>query len=72
VFALKDLSYQNLSFENTFSGAIILAIFQSAHVVIQKMSRFELCRYLKINPGIQKLPIVICSSKNPKLSVFGK
>ncbi len=28
------------------------------------MSGFELCRFLKTNPTHQKIPIVICSSKN--------
>jgi twitching motility two-component system response regulator PilH len=28
------------------------------------MSGFELCRSLKKNPATQKVPIVICSSKN--------
>ncbi|MGF1978199.1 MAG: response regulator [Nostoc sp. CmiSLP01] len=28
------------------------------------MSGFELCRFLKANPTNQKIPIVICSSKN--------
>jgi len=33
-------------------------------VVMPGMSGFELCRSLKKNPTTQKLPIVICSSKN--------
>ncbi|MCC5635353.1 response regulator [Nostoc sp. CHAB 5844] len=33
-------------------------------VVMPGMSGFELCRSLKKNPETQKLPIVICSSKN--------
>ncbi|BAY19493.1 two-component system, regulatory protein [Nostoc sp. HK-01] len=33
-------------------------------VVMPGMSGFELCRSLKKNPATQKLPIVICSSKN--------
>jgi twitching motility two-component system response regulator PilH len=33
-------------------------------VVMPGMSGFELCRSLKRNPTTQKVPIVICSSKN--------
>ncbi|MBD2437417.1 PleD family two-component system response regulator [Nostoc sp. FACHB-110] len=33
-------------------------------VVMPGMSGFELCRSLKKNPTTQKVPIVICSSKN--------
>ncbi|WP_138502032.1 PleD family two-component system response regulator [Nostoc sp. PA-18-2419] len=33
-------------------------------VVMPGMSGFELCRFLKTNPANQKIPIVICSSKN--------
>ncbi|MFN6531356.1 PleD family two-component system response regulator [Nostoc sp. ChiSLP03a] len=33
-------------------------------VVMPGMSGFELCRSLKKNPATQKVPIVICSSKN--------
>ncbi len=33
-------------------------------VVMPEMSGFELCRSLKKNPLTQKVPIVICSSKN--------
>ncbi|MDZ8186770.1 MAG: response regulator [Nostoc sp. ChiSLP02] len=33
-------------------------------VVMPGMSGFELCRCLKTNPTNQKIPIVICSSKN--------
>lgn len=33
-------------------------------VVMPGVSGFELCRYLKKNPGTEKVPIVICSSKN--------
>ncbi len=32
-----------------------------------QMSGFELCRYLKRNPATQKVPIVICSSKNNEI-----
>lgn len=33
-------------------------------VVMPEMSGFELCRLLKKNPATQKLPIIICTSKN--------
>ncbi len=36
-------------------------------VVMPGMSGFELCRCLKKNPMTQKLPIVICSSKNQEI-----
>jgi len=36
-------------------------------VVMPGMSGFELCRSLKKNPDTQKLPIVICSSKNQEI-----
>jgi two-component system, chemotaxis family, response regulator PixH len=36
-------------------------------VVMPGMSGFELCRSLKKNPVTQKVPIVICSSKNQEI-----
>ncbi len=36
-------------------------------VVMPGMSGFELCRSLKKNPETEKLPIVICSSKNQEI-----
>ncbi len=36
-------------------------------VVMPGMSGFELCRYFKKNPATQKVPIVICSSKNQEI-----
>ncbi len=36
-------------------------------VVMPGMSGFELCRQLKKNPATQKLPIIICSSKNQEI-----
>lgn len=33
-------------------------------VVMPEMSGFELCRLLKKHPATQKLPIIICTSKN--------
>ncbi|HEY9619490.1 MAG TPA: response regulator [Crinalium sp.] len=36
-------------------------------VVMPGMSGFELCRSLKKNPATDKVPIVICSSKNQEI-----
>ena len=36
-------------------------------IVMPGMSGFEFCRQLKRNPLTQKLPIVICSSKNKQI-----
>ena len=36
-------------------------------VVMPEMSGFELCRLLKKNPVTQKLPIILCTSKNLEL-----
>jgi two-component system, chemotaxis family, response regulator PixH len=36
-------------------------------VVMPGMSGFELCRALKRNPTTEKVPIVICSSKNQEI-----
>jgi len=36
-------------------------------VVMPGMSGFELCRSLKKNPDTQKVPVVICSSKNQEI-----
>ena len=36
-------------------------------VVMPEMSGFELCRQLKRNPVTQKLPIILCTSKNQEI-----
>lgn len=36
-------------------------------VVMPEMNGFELCRSLKKNPKTQKLPIVVCTSKNQEI-----
>lgn len=36
-------------------------------VVMPGMSGFELCRNLKKNPATQKIPIIICTSKNQEI-----
>lgn len=42
-------------------------------VVMPGMSGFELCRSLKKNEATQKLPVVICTSKNQDLDkLWGK
>ncbi|MBV6626041.1 MAG: response regulator [Rivularia sp. (in: Bacteria)] len=39
-------------------------------VVMPEMSGFELCRLLKKNPITQKIPIIICTSKNQEIDKF--
>jgi two-component system, chemotaxis family, response regulator PixH len=39
-------------------------------VVMPEMSGFELCRSLRRNPITEKVPIVICSSKNQEIDRF--
>ncbi len=39
-------------------------------VVMPGMSGFELCRKLKNNPATQKMPIIICSSKDQEIDRF--
>lgn len=36
-------------------------------VVMPGMNGFELCRNLKKNPATEKLPVVLCTSKNQEL-----
>ncbi|AZB72412.1 response regulator transcription factor [Synechococcus elongatus] len=36
-------------------------------VVMPGMSGFELCRSLKKNPETEKLPVIVCSSKNQEI-----
>ncbi|MEA5570179.1 response regulator [Calothrix sp. UHCC 0171] len=36
-------------------------------VVMPEMSGFELCRALKRNPATEKVPIIVCSSKNQEI-----
>jgi len=65
---LKESGY-NVIKASGAKEAIEQAILQNpdaivTDVVMPGMSGFELCRSLKKNPVTQKLPIVICSSKN--------
>ncbi|MEH1798850.1 MAG: response regulator [Nostoc sp.] len=39
-------------------------------VVMPGMSGFELCRFIKINPTNQKVPMIICSNKNQEIHHF--
>ena len=39
-------------------------------VVMPEMSGFELCRSLKKNEATQKLPVIICTSKNQDLDML--
>lgn len=65
---LKESGY-NVIQANGAKEALEKALLQQpdaivTDVVMPGMSGFELCRSLKKNPATQKLPIVICSSKN--------
>jgi len=65
---LKDSGY-NVIKTSGAKEALEQAILQNpdaivTDVVMPGMSGFELCRSLKKNPETQKIPIVICSSKN--------
>jgi len=65
---LKDSGYKVIKTSGA-KEALEQAILQNpdaivTDVVMPGMSGFELCRSLKKNPETQKIPIVICSSKN--------
>lgn len=65
---LKESGY-NVIKATSAKEALEQAILQNPDVIVTDvvmpgMSGFELCRSLKKNPATQKLPIVICSSKN--------
>lgn len=65
---LQESSY-NVITSHSAKEAIEKAILQKPDVIVTDvvmpgMSGFELCRSLKKNPETDKLPIIICSSKN--------
>ncbi len=65
---LREFGYAVISAE-TGKEAMIKAIAQTPDVILTDvvmpgMSGFELCRGLKKHPATQKVPIIICSSKN--------
>lgn len=67
-YYLKESGY-NVIQANGAKEALEKALLQQpdaivTDVVMPGMSGFELCRSLKKNPATQKVPIVICSSKN--------
>ncbi|PSB07692.1 two-component system response regulator [Pleurocapsa sp. CCALA 161] len=39
-------------------------------VILPGRSGFEICRYLKANPEMSKIPIIFCSSKTTELDKF--
>jgi twitching motility two-component system response regulator PilH len=42
-------------------------------VILPGLSGFELCRKLKANPETQKIPVIICSTKNKEVDkTWGK
>ncbi len=68
---LKESGY-NVIKASGAKEALEKALLQSPDVIVTDvvmpgMSGFELCRSLKRNPATQKVPIVICSSKNQEI-----
>lgn len=68
---LTESGYQVISANN---AKIALEKIEQNHpdlivtdVVMPDMNGFEFCRSVKKNPDTQKIPIVICSSKNQEL-----
>jgi len=39
-------------------------------IVMPKMNGYELCRWVKTNPGTQGIPVVICSSKGEEFDRY--
>ncbi|MEO0455415.1 MAG: response regulator [Cyanobacteria bacterium P01_A01_bin.114] len=39
-------------------------------IVMPQMNGYELCRWIKTNPGTQSVPVVICSSKNEEFDRY--
>lgn len=68
---LNESGYKVIKATNA-KDALDLAIKQKpdaivTDVVMPGMSGFELCRSFKKNPATEKLPIIICSSKNQEI-----
>ncbi|TBR59760.1 response regulator [Mastigocladus laminosus UU774] len=68
---LRESGYNVIKTSNAKEG-LEQAISQQPDVIVTDvvmpgMSGFELCRSLKKNPVTQKVPIVICSSKNQEI-----
>ncbi|PSB19797.1 two-component system response regulator [filamentous cyanobacterium CCP2] len=68
---LKESGYSVISAVSA-KEALSIAIEQKPSVVVTDivmpgMSGFELCRNLKKNPTTEKVPIIICTSKNQEI-----
>jgi two-component system, chemotaxis family, response regulator PixH len=65
---LKESGYSVITATNAKDGLSKALDYQPnaiiTDVVMAGMSGFELCRQLKKNPETEKLPIIICSSKD--------
>ena len=68
---LRESGYAVISTASA-NDALTMAIEQQPDVIVTDvvmpgMSGFELCRSLKKHPATEKIPIVICSSKNQEI-----
>ncbi|MEB3180635.1 MAG: response regulator [Nostocaceae cyanobacterium] len=68
---LNESGYKVIKATNA-KDAMDLAIKQQPNVIVTDvvmpgMSGFELCRSFKKNPATEKVPIIICSSKNQEI-----
>ncbi|MFH7030282.1 MAG: PleD family two-component system response regulator [Heteroscytonema crispum UTEX LB 1556] len=65
---LKESGYTVITATNAKDGLSKAVDYQPnaviTDVVMAEISGFELCRQLKRNPETEKLPIIICSSKD--------
>ena len=62
--ALETLSQMTKNAAETLPNLIVLDI------VMPRMNGYELCRRLKSDPKIQKIPIVMCSSKGEEFDRY--
>ncbi|ANV84143.1 two-component system response regulator [Picosynechococcus sp. PCC 7003] len=62
--ALETLSQMTKNAAKTLPNLIVLDI------VMPRMNGYELCRRLKSDPQIQKIPIVMCSSKGEEFDRY--